>query len=49
MTRYIVRVELHYATEAQYEKLHGLMAANAMVRYIIAAGGVLLCRKRNSQ
>jgi hypothetical protein len=34
MTRYMVRVELHYANEAHYQKLHGLMAIHGLLRYI---------------
>lgn len=40
MCRCIVRVELHnYATEAQYQTLHRLMAAQGMVQYIVSDTG----------
>jgi hypothetical protein len=35
----MIRVELHYANEAHYEKLHTLMAARGMLRYIVADNG----------
>ena len=34
MSRYIVRVELHYANEVHYQKLHELMAKNGLLQYI---------------
>jgi len=34
MTRYMVRVELHYANEAHYQRLHALMAIHGLLRYI---------------
>jgi hypothetical protein len=34
MTRYMVRVELHHASEAHYVRLHSLMAAHGLMRYI---------------
>jgi hypothetical protein len=39
MARYMVRVELHAATEAHYQKLHDLMAVHGLMRYIDKEGG----------
>jgi hypothetical protein len=39
MARYMVRVELHYASEADYVKLHGYMATHGLMRYIVAQDG----------
>jgi hypothetical protein len=39
MARFIVRVELHGASEAHYTKLHELMAARGLQRFIDSEGG----------
>jgi hypothetical protein len=39
MARFIVRVELHGASEAHYLKLHELMAARGLQRFIDSASG----------
>jgi hypothetical protein len=39
MKRFIVRVELHGANEAHYTKLHELMAARGLKRFIDSEGG----------
>jgi hypothetical protein len=35
MTRFMIRVELHNASEAQYIRLHELMAARGLFRIIV--------------
>jgi hypothetical protein len=39
MTMFMVRPELHRANEADYQKLHPLMAARGMLRQIVADDG----------
>jgi hypothetical protein len=39
MTMFMIRPELHRANEADYQKLHPLMAANGMLRQIVADDG----------
>jgi hypothetical protein len=39
MTMYMIRPELHRANEADYQKLHPLMAANGMLRQIVSDDG----------
>ena len=36
MTNYIVRVELHRATEEDYERLHDAMERQGFVRWVIS-------------
>jgi hypothetical protein len=39
MTMFMVRPELHRANEADYQKLHPLMAARGLLRQIVADDG----------
>lgn len=39
MNTFITRVELHGATEADYERLHAAMAHQGYVRTIVGSGG----------
>jgi hypothetical protein len=39
MARYMVRVELHRGGEADYVRLHNLMAAHGLMRFIVSDSG----------